>query len=367
MTAFLCSICLAAAGVAFDAESHSVTVEAKSTDCGVNTDVEFLLVGPGSEHEYEAMFVTVATPADIAQAFDKAGIPRGRCVDEKGASFWPAGVRLEMAPAFTNLVRETRGETTPPQIYTGGRRDPSDAPEAATNAPCAVFALYGCAQSLIQLNDALDQSDTYGRFRPAVKIPQGEARKITFTWRGGNDWSPYDLRLEPGNCKDALVAMKEAASSNELSVTAFFSPEMTVGEAAKCASALAELDSPRVKINGFPDGHFFYRAFLPREEWRERQKRLCQPPEVHFTLDGKIRVVEIKEDWSGDESSLEPKLTESQAEYPDIASAAKAIPALAERTAAVLVFAPKALKLDSLYALKKGVSRDGLNWFIFAQ
>ena len=366
MTTLACALLAAASCVSFDAARHSVTIEAKSTDCGLDTEVEFLLVGADSDHQYESMFVTDATPAEIADAFEKAGIPKGLCIDAKGASFWPAGARLELTPAFTSLVRETRGERTPPAIYTGGLRGADGTPVAATNSPNAVFALYGCAQSLIQLNDSLDQSATYGRFRVAEKIPQGEKRKITFTLDGKTGWSQYALRLEPGKLKDALVEMRSAAASNELSVTAFFAPELTVGEAVKCASALAGLDSPQVKVNGFPDGQLYYRAFLPQESWRDRSKRLCQPPEVHFITNGAVRVCEILEDWSGE--SLDPKLTEKLHDFDNVSAAASLVARLADRTSTVLVYAPKEIQLSRIYEFKKGFPKGKtLTWYVFTE
>ncbi len=70
--------------VSFDPVRHSVSFAAVSTDCGMDVQLEFLLVGPDSDRDYESMFVTEAPAAEIAAAFDKAGIPVGRPFDMPG-------------------------------------------------------------------------------------------------------------------------------------------------------------------------------------------------------------------------------------------------------------------------------------------
>ncbi len=369
MLSFMFMFLFAAAvppAVTVDAENRSVSFTAVSTDCGVDTQLEFLFVGPKSDRDYEAMFVTDAGVAEIAAAFEKAGIPLGRPADVRASRFWPVGNALEMKPPFKELVREMRGEKTPPIIYTGGTRDAKGFPEAATNMPSAVFALYGCGQSLLTLNDVLDQSATYGRFQPAVKIPKGERRTFTFTWKGKTDWEPFELKLEPGNLPEALRALKEKSAARELDVATDFAPEMTIKDAAACAQALALVDSARVKLNGFKKGQFFYRAFLPMEKWRDRKERLAQPPEVRLADAGAWRVTEITEDWSR-EDSTEPILhaKEHAAESTDAAGAR--IARLAARTSTVLVFAPADTKLERLYALRDAVKGEILNWYIFTE
>ena len=58
-----------ASGVSADPGKHSVTITAVSTDCGLDAPLEFLFVGPDSDRAYEALFVTEASVAEIADAF----------------------------------------------------------------------------------------------------------------------------------------------------------------------------------------------------------------------------------------------------------------------------------------------------------
>lgn len=367
MTAFASILLLAAAPVTFDAARHSVTLTAVSTDCGVDTQAEFLLVGPNTDHDYESMFVTEASVTDIAKAFAAAGIPLGRNVDFTSCRFWPVGEELTMEPAFTNFVREMRGDTTPSVLYTGGLRDAKGVPEAETNMPSAVFALYGCAQSLLQFNDALDQSATYGRFQPAVKIPKGEKRTFTFTWNGNPTHESVSLKVAPGKAAEAFTGLKDKAEKRQLDVIVDFAPEMTVKEAMAAANALALIDSPRVKINGAAEGQLFYRAYLPLEKWRDRKERLAQPPEVHLKGDGTFVVTRIVEDWKSDPESTDPRLVVSDHPCKDVAEAAKLLDEYCGNTVTILVFAGETTPVSRIYELKKAVTCTVYNWYVFTE
>ncbi|MGN0855720.1 MAG: hypothetical protein ACI4R9_09415 [Kiritimatiellia bacterium] len=356
-----------AAPVSYDAGKHRVTFSIVSTDCGLDAQLEFLFVGPTSDRDYESMFVTEASVQAIADAFDKAGFPRGVPIDVRTCRFWPVGNAVEMEPSFTNLVREMRGEPLPKVIYTGGLRDAAGVPEAQTNMPSAVFALYNCGQSLITLNDTLEQSVTYGRFQPAIKIPKGEKRSVTFTWKGNTDTAPLMLGLRPGNLAEAMATLREKSATAELDVRTDFAPELTVKEAGACAQALALLDSTRIKLNGFREGQLFYRAFLPLEKWRDRKERLAQPPEVHFKTDGSVLVNEIIEDWSGDEETIEPKLSVREHPCADLAAAAQLCDTLSARTQTIFVFTSPETKLADIYAFRKGMANPPLNWYVFTE
>ena len=366
------AVACAAAPVTFDAARHTVTLTATSTDCGLDTPLEFLLVGPDSDHAYESMFTTDANVAEIAAAFEKAGIPCGRPVDVAAARFWPVGVTLEMEPAFDTFVKTSEGARPARIAYTGGTRDEKGVVEAATNMPLAVFAFYNLPQTLIAFDDSLEQSATYGRFRPAVKIPQGEKRTFTFRWNGQAANRAYPLVFAPGNIREAFAALKTAADAAaqagaELDVQPDFPANLTIKEAAAAAAVLRELDSPAVKINGFVDGQLFYLAYLPRESWRERKERLCQPPEVHLAADGTARVTEIKEDWSGDDVQLEPKLIVTEHPCADIPAAAKLASQLAAATSTMLVYAPGDAPLGKVYEFLKHADKGVLNWYVFSE
>ena len=355
----------APAPVSFDAARHSVVFTATETDCGADAQLEFLFVGPDSDRGYEALFVTDAKVSEIAAAFDKAGIPRGRPLDQAAARVWPVGERVAMEPALRTLVKDSEEGAPDSIVYAGGTRGAGGVPEAETNMPSAVFALYNCPQSLLQIDDNLGQSETYGRFSPAKKPVKGRRRVFTVTWNGTNSFETMTLKLSPGGLPEAMRLLKERSKASPLDVMTDFSREMTVKEAGECANALAMVDSRRVKFNSFAPGQFYFRAFLPLERWRERSGRLAQPPEVHLAPGG-VTVHEITEDWS-DEKSLEPKLVVKTTEYADLAKAGEEVSRLADRTSTVLLFAPRDMKLGSLYDFKAKVSGGVSIWYVFSE
>ena len=366
VAAALLSCTASADGVRADPATHSVTISAVSTDCGLDAPLEFLLVGPDSDRAYEALFVTEASVAEIADAFKKAGIPLGSPFSLEKCRFWPVGVELKVEPPLASFMKETRGDATPSIVYTGGTRDANGVPEAHTNMPSAVFALYNCSQSLMQFNDSLDQSPSYGRFKPAVKMPKGEKRSFTFTWSGHPAAERVELAILPGGSGEAMRTLKAKSEKGEIDVLCDFSPELTLAEAQAVSSALATVDSARVKINGVKEGCFFFRAFMPLEKWRDRRERLSQPPEVHLLADGSINVVEIREDWS-DPDSLDPKLTPVDHLFKSVSAAAQKTSSLVGKTNTILIFAPPDTKLSRLYDFKKSVSEDVPNWYVFQE
>ena len=117
MITMMLAAALAAAPVSYDAESHSVTFTATAVGMPTSAPIEFLFAGAGSDHDYESLFLTDANPAEIAKAFEKAGIAVGNPVDVAAARFWPVGCQLEMDPSFESLLRETHGEPLVPALF----------------------------------------------------------------------------------------------------------------------------------------------------------------------------------------------------------------------------------------------------------
>lgn len=311
--------------------TNSVTFSVVSTDCGIDAPLEFLIVGHDSDNDYEAMFTTEDSVSDIDAAFKRAGMPLGSPISYKECKFWPIGTKVTMEPDLWTLVRDMRNETKRSAVYTGGSRNPDGSPVAGTNMPLAVFSFYNLPQSLILFDDSLEQSIVYGRFQPAVKIPKGEKRTIKFSWTPG------------------------VTNGGKHAMTPDFPPTMSVEEAQKLAGALALLDSPDTKVNGFKEGQFFYRAFIPREAWRDRKERLLQPYEVRF-VDGKPALTVIKEDWS-DENSTDPKLTVIEATFESVKNKTD--------IDTCFIFAPKSMKLEEVYSVQKLLPKSITNWYVF--
>ena len=346
----------AAASLSADPAKHSVTFTAVATDIKAGTPVEFAFVGPDSDRAYEALFVTEARIKDIAAAFDKAGVPVGRAIDETACRFWPAGPRLSLEPSIWDFVEDKEkgeGGFLPP-VYAGGTRGTDGCPNAETNMPGALFALYSCAQSPILLDDALDQSAVYGRFVSTERLESGRRVSFTVSWDGATAAKPYRLSIEPGMLKERLQEMRSASSGGGLDVTVHFSPEPALSEATAAASALAMLDSRAVRVNGFDEGQFFYRAFLPLEKWRDRKERLTQPLEVALSADGAAYTV-VDEDWNVE--GVDPKLAPRSVDFAE---------ACGTKADTCFVYAAPDTKLGRFYELRKALPKSLRNWYFYA-
>lgn len=364
LSAAVCAF--AGSDVVCDAEKKTVSFDVVSTDCGVDTEIEFLFVGPNSDHDYESMFKTVQPVSEIVDAFAKAGFPSGSPVSTENCRFWATGGTVIMEPAFTDFVKDMRGENPPRIIFTGGKRDEKGVADAAVNMPEAVFALYNCPQSLIQIDDFLEQSATYGRFKVARKIPEGEKRRITFKYVNGSTCRKETVEINNTNLVEVTDFLKAESAKASLDVLCDFSPKTTVKNARNAAALLQMLDSAKIKINGVKEGQLYYKAFLPLEKWRDRKERLSQPPEVRFNIDGTISVTEIKEDWS-DENSLDPKLTAVEKKYEISDDAAKAVDAVAAKVFTVFFYASENTETGKLFEFRKKLKTPKLNIYVFTE
>lgn len=363
----LTATCAPAKGdVVYDAAKRTVSFDVVSTDCGVDTEIEFLFVGPNSDHDYESMFTTVAPVSEIADAFAKAGFPLGSPMSTDGCRFWATGDEVIMEPAFTNLVKDLRSKNQPRMIFTGGSRNAKGEADAAKEMPEAVFALYNLSQSLILFDDFLDQSATYGRFKVAQKIPAGEKRRVTFKYVSGTSHRKETVKIGNTNLLEVANRLKAKSAGASLDVLCDFDPRTTLKSARDAARLLQMLDSAKIKINGVKEGQLYYKAYLPLEKWRDRKERLAQPPEVRFSADGSISVTEIKEDWS-DENSLDPKLTPVEKRYTDARAAADAVDAVASKVFTVFFYAAENSEIGRIFEFRKKLKTPKLNIYVFTE
>lgn len=363
----LTATCAPAKGdVVYDAAKRTVSFDVVSTDCGVDTEIEFLFVGPNSDHDYESMFTTVVPVSEIADAFAKAGFPLGSPMSTDGCRFWATGDEVIMEPAFTNLVKDLRSKNQPRMIFTGGSRNAKGEADAAKEMPEAVFALYNLSQSLILFDDFLDQSATYGRFKVAQKIPAGEKRRVTFKYVSGTSHRKETVKIGNTNLLEVANRLKAKSAGASLDVLCDFDPRTTLKSARDASRLLQMLDSAKIKINGVKEGQLYYKAYLPLEKWRDRKERLAQPPEVRFAADGSISVTEIKEDWS-DENSLDPKLTPVEKRYTDARAAADAVDAVASKVFTVFFYAAENSEIGRIFEFRKKLKTPKLNIYVFTE
>lgn len=355
-----------AACAAAKSDATGVSFYARTTAMQAGAPVEFLIVGPDSDHAYEALFTTEEPVEEIVRRLRAAGFAGGRPIDVESCRLWPVGEAVEISPSLAEVTAQPGGKVEAACIYTGGKGCSGGMPEACTNMPQAVFALYDCPQSLFQLDGIFPQSPTYGRFTAISNTAAGARVRFSVRHAAEPAVQPIEIAFSMTNCTRQIERLQTAAERGPVDLLATFSADLTLREAAGIATLLAQLDSTRIKLNGAGAGDFFYQAFLPKEQWRERSERLMQPPEVHLDAKGRIRIVEVKEDWS-DPDTIDPKLTLREHQCADAVAAAKLAGELAGKTRTVLFFAPASTALGSLQAIKRQITAPILNYYVFAE
>ncbi len=373
-------------GVVADRAARTVTFLMEATGIGPAEPLEFFAIGPLSDRAYESFGVTVASPAAIAAAIESIGVPQGVATDPFLARMWPQGERLTLTAVpygggkesvvytFSGLLadkqEQNEGEVLKlPLVYTGGSRDAQNRPVAATNIPCAVFALYSHGPSLLQLDGRFDQSSTYGRFTASKNLPAGTLLEITLSWNGARRVKERTPTVTSTNIGDILKELKaDATPESDLYVRLAFDSSVTVSRAIEIAKAFEMLDGSVLKMNGAADGHFFYKAFLPDSAWRDRRGRLFQPFEIRLGADGKRTFTFVEEDWSGEglDPVLKPK-TRTVASWKELPACIAQTGEQGEKVTVAFIYAPANAPVVSLTPLLKVLFPRIATFYIFSE
>ena len=299
----------------------SITFTATATGVGRGTPVEFVFAGPNTDRGYESMFLIDGSVDDFCTRLEAAGLKPGRPIDARQCRFWPIGTPIRFEPALTNFIEGTMPQGLPSgrPIYTGGARLEDGRCDAGTNMPASVFSIYTLAQSPIVLDGFYGQGAVYNAFTARKTLKKGERFSFKVSWdEKGASTKSLHLTVRPGNASEIIRTLKAESEKCAVEALVGFADDLTVGEAAQMANALATIDSPRIKVNGC--SNLFYRAFLPLVKWRDRKERIVQPFEL--TLGGTTeKLVVIEEDWSVE--GMDPKLTPKEIPFDAAASYAK--------------------------------------------
>ena len=368
-------------GVVVDRGARRVSFLVEATGVSEVDPVEFFVIGPLSDRAYESFAVSVASPGAIAAGLDAIGVPRGVPVNPARSRFWPQGEGVSLAVrafddassvlTLRDLLKDERAaedgailEAAP--VATGGARDVSGAVVAQTNMPCAIFALYSHAPSLLQLDGTFDQSVIYGRFRSLRRHRPGDLFEMTLSYSGSPRVEERVVNVKKGaDLAPILGELRAIAGSRAVYAKLAFAPDVPLAESAAAAKAFSLVDGSGVRMNGAAPGQFFYRAFLPDPEWRRREGRIFQPFEVHMAPDGRLTFVFVEEDYSG--SGIDPVLKPRAIPF----SAWRELPKLvadtkADKVDVMFVFAPAGTPIGRLTPVLSAVSPRISTFYLFA-
>lgn len=332
-----------------------LTFTATATGVEKGTPLEFLFAAKDTDRDYETMFLLDESVDSFLCRIEKAGLARGIPTDPATCRLWPVGVSVRVEPSLAEFVdtEMPEGMSLGPFIYTGGTRLDSGFPDAATNMPGSVFALYSLSQSPFVFDGIYEQGVVYGAHKAKASLKKGKKRQFKLIWDENERLHSLSLVFDKTNLRKNFEILRERSKTNSIDVLVSFADDLTVAEASAVANALATIDSGRVKINGRLPGNFFYRAFLPLVKWRDRQERMTQPFEV--TLGHPDKVVFIEEDWSVEGN--DPKLTEKAITYEQMSQH--------PRTDTVFFFARKESTIGELKRALKQVPKTVFNHYVY--
>ena len=83
-------------GLVANRQEHWVRVSATATGLQESSPVEFLLIGPNSGKDYEALATSLAKPSDIHKALVFIGMQPGTPASQYECRFWPKGERVRI-------------------------------------------------------------------------------------------------------------------------------------------------------------------------------------------------------------------------------------------------------------------------------
>lgn len=323
-----------------DTEEKEVTVWGHYTGLRQEELVEFLVISERSGQDYESLMVSYAKPGDIHEAMLKIGARPGGSVSSREHRFWPRGDRIiadfEWKPEgeeesirmpIEDLITYN-GEPMPrtPWVFTGAPTLPSRIEEGKEvyapdeYDPNSIASTFNLTNTVFDLPFQGSKSAVYGQFLRSPKAPAPEGQPVLLRLRPATEeeYPPeIDLSLrfhkqeptlqidqmdDPGDLGDL------GSQLNRLEPTVYFL-SVDFGEALRLETIqarakellLMEQQLDNVRVEPPPEGHLFYRAFIPDPRFRVREERPSQPVELHLGDSGSgqltATVMELEEVW----------------------------------------------------------------------
>ncbi len=321
-------------GLLADREGRRVMFCAEATGLQAGEPVEFALIAMDSGHDYEALAVSFARPSDVHEALEFIGLSAGRPAQPGRLRFWPKGERVAMrfawavvADGHTNEInvsaeellwdkKNGRAPTADGWVFVGSLRLPQAGKEGAYAAdvtgPRSIASTYNEATTVLDRPAQAPQSQVYGRFLPNPEriLPAGAWLEVILTPLASQR-RVRDLRLEiaerteqdepasglrwrllEGDCAlneegtlagflATIGAMTEVGE--DPFVTVWLDPALRLDRARECCAMVAAVEGEQgLRVEPPPEGHPYYRAFLPDENLRDAKRRMVQPLEAHM-------------------------------------------------------------------------------------
>ena len=335
-------------GLLANRKEQWVRIWSRSTTVRYADAIEFFLIPQDSGKDYEALAVAFAKPSDVHAALEFIGMKPGRPIDYGRHQYWPKGERVLMTfewdqppaedqkdakPTLTraraeDLILDVRNERPLPStgfIFTGsywftseetGKRmyaaDVMDSKSIASD--------FNDRSTVLDVPRQASKGAVYDtqRLNPAYRFAPGQPVLVTLepehkdgTKRvldlklqvsmpagsaGGAQAGKYTLTDADGKLAAGghtfihlLAAFGKLTDAGlDPYVTVDMDPAMPLRSVKQVFAVLQQLDTEKgIRLEAPPEGQLYYRAFFPDQEWRDRDKRLGKPWELHLVEKGR--------------------------------------------------------------------------------
>lgn len=390
-------------GVVADRKAKRVLVDVTTTGVEEKKPIEFLAIADNSGHGYESFLMSFAAPSAVHRALEFIGMKPGRPVNPAKFQFWPKGERViaSMTSAYDEApdkaVRMERmlfdratdkplpelgyafvgSVTVEPEKARDGNRygadlfepnalvsiynEPStvlDVPKRAVKGEVWEKQLVGKAgvfpaDRLCRMVLEPEYKDGKTRVADAVleiSAPAGTTNvgpeSIAFRLTRGSEKTSTNTTLKA--LVESVVALNTAGHDVHAEVK--FGADMTIGAAKVAADVLAAMDTEKgIRVEAPPQGHVYYKAFLPDEKLRARENRMAQPWELFLRRsDAGVsgHLVKVTEKW--DEKSVKPAFETEAFHVADGAALRKTVDEKGAGLGVLLVFASPSVRYGEL-------------------
>lgn len=384
-----------------DRERRFVHLLVETTDLRAGAPCEFIMIATNSGHAYEAMSVAYARPSDVHEALKFIGLPPGAPYDGNLPRLWPKGERVRLsllpagsygtfstagAPISDMLTDKAAGGSFPSDfVFSGARMVPASEGGkdllygANQSGPCSIASTYNEAYTVLDVPRRALQGEVYDRICIATNFAAWSNRlavvQIVPVRKDGQPGArSFSLGVSLGQGTDGAAprfCLSEAAGSAVVAsggirelhqavtnlvaqgidpyVTIRFDGEMPLARVREVCAVLASMESDRgLRMEPPPEGEPYYKAFLPKEQFRDRSARPAQPWELRITATNgatKAVLTRIEEKWKDDGS---PELHTSDHPASSPAEVLTLLKSLEESFPAMLIFADETLRYSDL-------------------
>lgn len=334
-------------GLLANRKDRTVRIWAKATGISSGEPLEFVMIPPDSGKDYEALAVAFVKPSDVHAALEFIGMKPGRPVNYALDQYWPKGERVLINAEWDEHMEHPQEARAPRKfhvrvedlilnanirkplpktgfVFTGSfwikpRNGGKPVYAADEQDSKSIAADYNDRSTVMDVPRQAPQSQVYGtqKLNPEYKLDAGQPMQfILEPEHKDGKLRVQDLSLTIGmppgavNPQAGKYALADASGKkigrddSLLSLLSSFGDITEAGqdpfvtlhvddavhlrELLGIYKVLKELDNEDgVRIDAPPEGHLYYRAFFPKDEWRDRSKRLGRPWELHLVVKDK--------------------------------------------------------------------------------